>query len=524
VGATEISDLPNLVPVGNRRLEHHGAIGDGIADDTDAINEAFAAGDVICLPNKSYMISDRVFVPSNRIIDMSWSPIIRTFQGTAAISNSDIASDPGTNVNITLKNISLEDDGLITGRGDGMRMSGVTGLEIDGFKLRATGPGSGVVGAWALFVSGKDISMKNIDIDNFVQNQWADGVHFGYIENLVMTDFRIKAGDDAVALYHLPEAWSYGGEDKPSKNIKISDGYCESNGYSALKVGNWPSPNLTFENAVWQNVNFSDITIGPVGGNPVILEDYRTTAEIGSLQNDVIEFSNIHVVDENAQHLITAYGNPDIFDAANYAQHNFGRVRFQNVTGTNIQSGTVEMGGIDRLEFDGCNFRRELSSGSSNPGMDFRHMDEMLAKNCLWAMDDTGSCVQLRHIVKSMLLDCHLSTDASAFRAVNLELNTDHASSLWVIGGSNIGSQRAIDDTGTGTIQDLVVAGVLLDASVLTDAVSGTPTGLSIWKPLDEMASSDGGTGGSGSAGSGNQYVELSIGGTVYKVLHDGAV
>ena len=38
------------------------------------------------------------------------------------------------------------------------------------------------------------------------------------------------------------------------------------------------------------------------------------------------------------------------------------------------------------------------------------------------------------------------------------------------------------------------------------------------------VALSDGDTGGSGSAGSGNQYVELNIGGTTYKVLHDGTV
>jgi hypothetical protein len=35
---------------------------------------------------------------------------------------------------------------------------------------------------------------------------------------------------------------------------------------------------------------------------------------------------------------------------------------------------------------------------------------------------------------------------------------------------------------------------------------------------------SDGTTGGTGSAGAGNQYVELNINGTTYKVLHDGTV
>ena len=39
-----------------------------------------------------------------------------------------------------------------------------------------------------------------------------------------------------------------------------------------------------------------------------------------------------------------------------------------------------------------------------------------------------------------------------------------------------------------------------------------------------DIAVSDGGTGGTASAGAGNQYIEIEIGGTTYKVLHDGTV
>ncbi|HEY7823648.1 MAG TPA: hypothetical protein VIG24_12475 [Acidimicrobiia bacterium] len=38
-----------------------------------------------------------------------------------------------------------------------------------------------------------------------------------------------------------------------------------------------------------------------------------------------------------------------------------------------------------------------------------------------------------------------------------------------------------------------------------------------------EGVTSDGTTGGTGSAGAGNQYVEMTINGTTYKVLHDGS-
>jgi len=39
-----------------------------------------------------------------------------------------------------------------------------------------------------------------------------------------------------------------------------------------------------------------------------------------------------------------------------------------------------------------------------------------------------------------------------------------------------------------------------------------------------QLTASAGTTGGAGSAGSGNQYVELKIGSTIYKILHDGTV
>ena len=39
-----------------------------------------------------------------------------------------------------------------------------------------------------------------------------------------------------------------------------------------------------------------------------------------------------------------------------------------------------------------------------------------------------------------------------------------------------------------------------------------------------DSVSSDGTTGGAASAGAGNQYVELVIDGTTYKLLHDGTV
>ena len=63
------------------------------------------------------------------------------------------------------------------------------------------------------------------------------------------------------------------------------------------------------------------------------------------------------------------------------------------------------------------------------------------------------------------------------------------------------------------------------DAGTLT--VTGTvydPANTTGTLTYGDRVTSDGDTGGAGSAGAGNQYVEFSVDGTVYKLLHDGTV
>ncbi len=62
------------------------------------------------------------------------------------------------------------------------------------------------------------------------------------------------------------------------------------------------------------------------------------------------------------------------------------------------------------------------------------------------------------------------------------------------------------------------------DNSHLVDDSSHGTSSSPLWIGNKVIAVSGGGTGGSGSAGAGKQYVELTIGGNTYKVLHDGTV
>lgn len=65
------------------------------------------------------------------------------------------------------------------------------------------------------------------------------------------------------------------------------------------------------------------------------------------------------------------------------------------------------------------------------------------------------------------------------------------------------------------TTGDMVTPQAMIWAQKLVDAVL----------ELQAIAATgDGTTGGTGSAGAGNQYVELTVNGVTYKVLHDGTV
>lgn len=64
---------------------------------------------------------------------------------------------------------------------------------------------------------------------------------------------------------------------------------------------------------------------------------------------------------------------------------------------------------------------------------------------------------------------------------------------------------------------------LVLDGAAATKVAVNLSTG-AITAGGAAVATAGGSTGGSGSGGAGNQYVALNIGGTVYKLLHDGTI
>jgi hypothetical protein len=94
----------------------------------------------------------------------------------------------------------------------------------------------------------------------------------------------------------------------------------------------------------------------------------------------------------------------------------------------------------------------------------------------------------------------------------------------WTSDGSPTGTIRSQIDSNSSDDLKLKTGaasaiGLIIDTSQNVDAPNGTLSEGGV-----RVATGDGTTGGSASAGAGNQYVEISIAGTTYKVLHDGTV
>ena len=119
----------------------------------------------------------------------------------------------------------------------------------------------------------------------------------------------------------------------------------------------------------------------------------------------------------------------------------------------------------------------------------------------------------------SSLIRAGVSNEGNFFIGTSVLTATDAVHALLIAGGTpptaavtNGIAMYAKDEAGAGTRTPhffLEAGGIVKIPSVAT---------------AHDIVISDGGTGGVGSGGAGNQYIEIQVGSTVYKVLHDGTV
>lgn len=118
---TEVDDLRNDHPWVN--VKDYGAIGDGTANDTTAINDAVAAGNIIYFPKGTYRTTNRIQISESNKILIGEPGAAIYGDGNHSIIAGDVNTDDPTDFylhDITIYGLELYSNGPITGTGYGI--------------------------------------------------------------------------------------------------------------------------------------------------------------------------------------------------------------------------------------------------------------------------------------------------------------------------------------------------------------------------------------------------------------------
>lgn len=192
-GSTELRTLgERFADVVN--VKDFGAKGDGVTDDTAAIQAALnsSVGKVTWFPGGSYVVSS-VNVPNGVCsIDFNHSRIIKSSTESVCVRFDNCE-------NLTICNVHFRD---LNGnnRAGFLRGEGLKNFKLVNTEIYNSTKDDQVTGCWAVTLSGENIQINGITIDQKGYGLWGDGIHFGRVKNLVLDNFVIQAGDDAIAV------------------------------------------------------------------------------------------------------------------------------------------------------------------------------------------------------------------------------------------------------------------------------------------------------------------------------------
>lgn len=364
--------------------EWFGAIGDGVTDDTYAIQKAayFAEGNTLVLQKgKKYKYTQGIKVKSNTSISGEGAIVIKACY-SAFLRNEHSSEDViDENIRISgLNGITLNN----SYRGLWLWMVGVKGLNISNCSFENHTPlDKEQSSQWCVTVSGEDIDINNCRINTYGGGLFSDGIHVYNSINCAIHDCVIITEDDCIGFAPeiAREQVEYDKYNQISTNVNIyNNRLTGTKNCIRFEVRENAPKVFAYQNVhIWNNV-LDGKTI-PVGSF-IYLHDYRKKTEYkdhsfiiegntieGTLKGDKLNF--IEVFGKNPVEL-----PPGVM----------------NIKSVSISGIKTSMSGFE-------NYFRCIGA------------EDVVVKNCSFSADDNAtSGLAIRESKNVSVYDCYFST------------------------------------------------------------------------------------------------------------------
>ena len=359
------------------------AVGDGVADDTVAIQTAMDLSAALGMPllaTKTYRITAPLIVPSYLSVDglgtgkfvKDYNSVLSTKDAMFRNENYGVLTPGGDVFDVKFSRLTITNAPNKTGAM--MTLNNITGLLLDNITAIRTTGGQG----FTILISGENVEIISPTIHT--ADGIADALHFNYVKNLTITNPNIYAYDDCIAFTADPPSYLSQGPLLPGENIVILGGTLRSKLANGIRISN--GYNLVAPNDVAPGQVFKRIrVIGTIferddaAGNFVALSDLRTNA---TDKHDDIEFHGclFRGREPDAVRCVWLQGNANPFTSTvkNYGYIGFYNCVFECGTGEIFGGGSASGqmgGGFEKLIVMGGRVKR-LAATAADHGFDLQ--------------------------------------------------------------------------------------------------------------------------------------------------------
>lgn len=221
--------------------------------------------------------SSKVYISSNSIIDFKNVTLIQHGLDSTFMNIGNF-KETYDDENIQLYNLTARSYERAA-RSRVFWFEGIRNLTIENFDYKdeyAEETESGYYGAWAITISGYNIILKNISIDNYKGGLYFDGIHFEFVDNVLLDGFQINSGDDCVAIHPQWNPPFDKNINIPNyvKNVTVQNGHGKTNVANLIRIG--------YSNLSESNTSFY---IKDVLYNNIIQEKGKRNKVIDTLRN-----------------------------------------------------------------------------------------------------------------------------------------------------------------------------------------------------------------------------------------------